>query len=209
MVDRPAEIVLLAAGKSSRMGEPKGLVRVAGRPWIDHQLRSLDGRRVILVLGDDRERYLTEIPSLAQRVVIVVNPAPERGPFSSLQVGLALVTPGAPAFVLPIDVPAASAPVWTRLEQALAGGWAAAVPTHGEDDRGGHPVLLSSRLLATLLSRPPATTRLDHELAGLSGGEGRDPGRSVSAPQGLVRVLVDDPRVRLNLNAPEDWAKLA
>jgi CTP:molybdopterin cytidylyltransferase MocA len=205
MVDRPAEVVLLAAGRSSRMGQPKGLVQVAGRHWIDHQLRSLEGRRVIVVLGDDRERYLAEVPSLAQRVVIAVNPAPERGPFSSLQAGLACVTPETPAFVLPVDVPAASPPVWSLLEQALTRAWAAAIPTYGDDDRGGHPVLLSSRFLATLLGRP-ATGRLDHELASVQGGEGRDPGTAQA--QGVVRVPVGDPLVRLNLNAPEDWAKL-
>jgi CTP:molybdopterin cytidylyltransferase MocA len=186
------------------MGEPKGLVQVAGRPWLHHQLEALEGRRVIVVLGDDRERYLAAMPSLAQRVVIAVNPAPERGPFSSLQVGLACVTPETPAFVLPVDVPAASPQVWSRLEQALTH-QAAALPTCGDDERGGHPVLLSSRFLATLLGRP-ATVRLDHELASLQGGEGWDPGRSET--QGVVRVRVGDPRVRLNLNAPEDWAKL-
>jgi CTP:molybdopterin cytidylyltransferase MocA len=189
------------------MGEPKGLVQVAGRPWLDHQLQALEGRRVIVVLGDDRDGYLAAMPSLAQRVVIAVNPAPERGPFSSLQVGLACVTPETPAFVLPIDVPVASATVWLQLERALTLSWAAAVPTNGDDERGGHPVLLSSRFLATLLGRP-ATGRLDHELASLQGGEGRDPGRSQAEGHGVVRVRVGDPRVRLNLNAPEDWAKL-
>jgi CTP:molybdopterin cytidylyltransferase MocA len=205
MVDRPAEVVLLAAGRSSRMGEPKGLVQVAGRPWIEHQLRSLADRRAIVVLGDDRERYLAAIPSLAQRVVVAVNPDPGRGPFSSLQVGLACVSPETPAFVLPIDVPAAFPRVWSRLEEALGEDWAAAVPTCGDDDRGGHPVLLSSRFLATLLGRP-ATGRLDHELAARARGEARDPGSARA--QGVLRVPVDDPRVRLNLNAPEDWAKL-
>jgi molybdenum cofactor cytidylyltransferase len=201
MVDRPADVVLLAAGRSSRMGEPKGLVRVEGQFWLEHQLDSLQGRRVVVVLGEDRERYIASIPTLAQRVVLAVNPDPERGPFSSLQIGLACVTRATNAFVLPIDVPAASAPVWSELERALEGGLAA-LPTWGDEARGGHPVLLSSRFIATLLTRP-ATGRLDHELAAAAVDPGLDRGGSV------VRVPVGDPRVRLNLNAPEDWGKLA
>jgi len=202
MVDRPAEVVLLAAGRSSRMGEPKGLVQVDGRAWLDHQLDALQGRRVIVVLGEDRERYEVAIPSLPRRVEVAVNERPERGPFSSLQVGLARVTPGRPAFVLPIDVPAASSAVWAELEASLLPTRFAAVPTWGPDARGGHPVLLSSRLVATLLTRDPESSRLDRELAAAALDPGLDPAG------GVARVPVGDPRVRLNLNAPEDWVKL-
>ena len=99
------------------MGEPKGLVLFEGRPWIETQLESLGPRRVVVVLGHDRERYLEAVPGLARPagpLQVVVNPDPERGPFSSLQVGLSAVarsSEGA-AFVLPLDVPAASAATW-------------------------------------------------------------------------------------------------
>jgi CTP:molybdopterin cytidylyltransferase MocA len=201
-----AEVVVLAAGRSSRMGEPKGLVRVDGRPWILHQLDALAGRRVVVVLGEDRARYEEVVPSLAARVppaTVVVNPAPDRGPFSSLQVGLAALAGGpaasrarsVAAFVLPVDVPAASADVWTALEAALGDrdGIDAAVPEH--EGRGGHPVLLAPSLLARL-GTAPASSRLDELLRALP------PGR-------LRRVQVGDPRIRLNLNAPEDWGKVA
>jgi molybdenum cofactor cytidylyltransferase len=191
---RPADVVLLAAGRSSRMGEPKGLVLFAGRPWIEAQLAALDGRRVTVVLGHDGARYLEVIPDLAKRAEVVVNPDPDRGPFSSLQVGLAAVRGSAPApvFVLPVDVPAASAGVWRALEEALDPGLDAAIPVF--EGRGGHPVLLASPFIGRLCSRDPASpeARLDVEL------------RLAKAR----RVPTDDPRVRMNLNAPEDWGKL-
>lgn len=196
--DAAPSLVVLAAGASSRMGEPKGLVVVRGRPWIDRQLdaaQSAGVRRVVVVLGRDRERYLEAVPSLAQRATIAVNHDPDRGPFSSIQCGLRALGAEEPpaAFVLPVDVPAASAEVWRALAAALLGDSSvhAAVPVHG--GRGGHPVLLSSPLAARLLSLPPGD-RLDHAL-------GR-PGVAVA------RVPVADPRVRLNLNRPEDWGTL-
>jgi CTP:molybdopterin cytidylyltransferase MocA len=194
----PVDVVILAAGRSSRMGEPKGLVLVDGRPWIARQLDALGGRRAIVVLGHDRDRYLELLLGLGRSVDLVTNPDPDRGPFSSLQEGLLAVEPGRPAFVLPVDVPAAAPPVWIALETALGeapGDADAVVPVF--EGRGGHPVLLGSAFVGRLLARPdPAAGRLDEELRALAEG-----GR-------LARVPVDDPRVRLNLNAPGDWGKV-
>jgi len=200
--DADASLVVLAAGASSRMGEPKGLVTVRGRPWIDHQLdaaRSAGVRRVVVVLGRDRGPYLQAVPSLAQRALVAVNPDPDRGPFSSLQCGLRALGADGPraAFVLPVDVPAASPEVWRALAAALAAALPvdssidAAVPVHG--GHGGHPVLLSSAFAARLLALAP-DDRLDHAL--------RRPGVAIA------RVPVVDPRVRMNLNRPEDWGTL-
>jgi len=176
------------------MGEPKGLVLFRGRPWIESQLAALDGRRVAVVLGHDGPRYLEAIPDLPNRAELVVNPDPDRGPFSSLQVGLAAVSASTagPAFVLPVDVPAASVGVWQALEQALDPELDAAIPVF--EGRGGHPVLLAPPFIARLCAQDPASpeARLDLAL------------RSAKAR----RVPTDDPRVRMNLNAPEDWGKL-
>jgi molybdenum cofactor cytidylyltransferase len=190
-------VVVLAAGRSSRMGEPKGLVPFRGRPWLLAQLDAIAsaGGRAVIVLGTDRERYLQALPGLAQRARLAFNDDPDRGPFSSLQCGLAAATSAAPAaavFVLPVDVPAASPAVWRALRQALAGSPTADAVVPELEGRGGHPVLLSPSTAALLQSRP-ATSRLDVELAAL--------------PQ-ILRAPVKDPFIRLNLNAPPDWGKL-
>lgn len=187
------DVVLLAAGQSSRMGEPKGLWAIGGKPWLEHQLDALDelGAEAVLVLGFDRQRYLESLPELEDRASVVVNPAPEHGPFSSLQCGLRVS--GAPAFVLPVDVPVPVADVWQALHRALTERFDAAVPVH--EGRGGHPVLLAPALVTHVLGLP-ADSRLDHVL------------REWDAER-IARIPVLDRRVRLNLNAPEDWGKLA
>lgn len=198
--DAAADLVVLAAGASSRMGEPKGLMAYRGRPWIEHQLDAAQRAgvgRIVVVLGRDRQRYVHAVPSLEQhgRAVVVVNQDPDRGPFSSVQCGLhARAAEGSrAAFVLPVDVPAASPEVWHALTAALHADphFDAAVPVHG--GRGGHPVVLASSFAARLLALPPGD-RLDHVL--------HRPGVTVA------RVPVADPRVRLNLNHPEDWGTL-
>lgn len=191
MARRP-DAVVLAAGRSSRVGEPKGLLIVEGRRWLDLQLDGVEAAgvaRVAVVLGRDGDLYRAALPTLGERALVVDNPEPDRGPFSSLQCALgALATREGPIFVLPVDVPAAAPGAWGALERALttAPEADAAVP-----EGGGHPVLLAPGLVPRLRAAP-ATSRLDHELA-----------RSR-----VVRVPTADPRVRLNLNHLEDWRKL-
>lgn len=200
-------LVLLAAGRSSRMGEPKGLVAHGGRPWILSQLDAVAASGavagVVVVLGRDADRYDREAPELRARARVVRNPDPDRGPFSSLQCGLAAIddeAADAGVFVLPVDVPAAAPAVWIALAAALRSDERrgrsdlhAVVPLH--EGRGGHPVFLSGAF-ARALRAAPAESRLDVELA------------SALRERKVVRVEVGDFRVRLNLNAPEDWAKV-
>ena len=105
--DQTHTVILLAAGKSSRAGMPKGLIEVGGRPWVECQIEALRRAgisKIIVVLGHHQEAYE---PVLRGRgVTIAVNPDPERGPFSSLQSGLGSLDAGAvAAWVLPVDVP--------------------------------------------------------------------------------------------------------
>jgi CTP:molybdopterin cytidylyltransferase MocA len=193
MAARLGNVVLLAGGASSRMGVPKGLVRTGARLWIEHQLdvtNRVGAGKTILVLGAEHERYTAEIADLEARAFVAINPAPERGPFASLQCGLAHVAGDEPTFVLPIDVPAPAEHVWASLRAALDPAIDATVPVH--EGRGGHPVLLSPGLVHRLL-RLDTETRLDFEL------------RSCA----VVRVPVDDARVRCNLNTVEDWDDFA
>lgn len=189
------DVVILAAGRSSRMGEPKGLWAVGGKPWLEHQLDAIEalGVEAVLVLGFDRQRYLEALPGLEDRATVVVNPTPEHGPFSSLQSGLRMS--GAPAFVLPVDVPVPVADVWRALHEALTERADAAIPVH--DGGGGHPVLLSAAIVKHVLGLR-SDGRLDHVLRQWEWEWAR-----------IARVPVLDRRVRLNLNAPEDWGKLA
>ena len=200
-------VIVLAAGRSSRLGSPKGLVDVQGQPWLCAQLERLGACRApsaVVVLGLDREEYARAIAWITRasedwflfagvRVRVVRNPAPDRGPFSSLLCALDALDAAGGAFVLPIDVPCPGRPVWRALQDAaVSDGIDAAVPVHGA--RGGHPVLCSARLLARMrvvpLDAPDA--RLDAQLRALP-----DPA--------CARVPVDDVRVTLNLNRPEDW----
>jgi CTP:molybdopterin cytidylyltransferase MocA len=200
-------VIVLAGGRSSRMGEPKGLVAVRGRPWLEHQLErfaACGGERAIVVLGHGASAYLAALPWLAESfaglaIDIVMNDAPERGTFSSVQCGARAVLANgdaAGAFVLPVDVPCAEARVWEALDAACTGDVLASVPRYAS--RGGHPVACSHALLASLVALDPATAdaRLDVQL------------RSARVAPRVIGVPVTDARVIANLNTPDDWATI-
>lgn len=188
-------LILLAAGESQRMGQPKGLVTLGDHIWL--QLVVQDARasgvvsRIIVVTGSDSAAYAQAIAAHRIDVEQVVNPDPARGPFSSLQVGLgaALTAGESDVFVLPIDVPPAGSSVWERLYEAV-GHEAAAVPS--VEERGGHPVALSGKLATQITAMDPSG-RLDHVL------------KQAKA----TRVYVGDARVCMNLNTPEAFTDYA
>jgi CTP:molybdopterin cytidylyltransferase MocA len=204
-------LVLLAAGRSARLGRPKGLVVVDGRAWLERQLAAFaacGGRRAVVVLGHARDEYAATLPWIASAltdearvesvsVSALTNDDPDRGPFSSLQIGVAALLRSDPsltaAFVLPIDVPPPDARVWRALAERIDGDVDAVVPVF--DGRGGHPVLCAAALLRDVVATPcdAADARLDAKLR---------------ACARVDRVDVDDARVAMNLNAPEDWAAL-
>ena len=180
------------------MGMPKGLVMVRGRPWIEHQLDAaakVGIARTMVVLGADNDRYRTDVPGLILRTGLAVNGAPERGPFSSLQVGLMALreaSSDAPVYVLPIDVPAAGSDVWRRAGTRAAAGCGRG-RTRSRRARAAIEFLLAPAFVARLLALP-AEARLDGELK--------------LASERVARVAVGDPSVRWNLNTPADWGRL-
>jgi CTP:molybdopterin cytidylyltransferase MocA len=195
-------LVLLAAGRSRRMGSPKGLVDAGGRTLLELQLEryaAAGGRAVALVLGADAAHYAAAVAAPCDAEVrVVINPEPERGPFSSFQCGARALAADA-VFVLPIDCPGPGPATWAQLAAARTPGVDAVTPL-APDGRGGHPILLGGALLRELAALDPEdpASRLDYVLRDLA----------ARAPERLRRVAAADPSVSLNLNdaaALERW----
>jgi molybdenum cofactor cytidylyltransferase len=89
--------IVLAAGKSTRMGEAKQLLRLGDRTVLGQTIenvRSSALHEIVLVLGASAEAIRSQLPaSLLQGLNVVVNPAYEQGMASSLQTGLAALDP--------------------------------------------------------------------------------------------------------------------
>jgi molybdenum cofactor cytidylyltransferase len=189
--------VVLAAGRSERMGNPKALLDFRGRSFIVavlEALEALDLKHRVVVLGPDNGRIREQIASHPS--IVVENATPEQGQISSLRHALTALEPVRPTAMLvwPVDVPHVRIATVERLIETFdRSGAAIALPTFG--DRRGHPVIWSARLFSELATSPAAT---------------RDGARSVvHAHEGeVVAVPVDDPAVIEDIDTPEDYERL-
>lgn len=93
--------VILAGGRSSRMGEDKGLVKIAGKPLFEHIAERLKPMVNEVLINSNRNQHLYEqrykvIPDLTQDY---------SGPLAGMLAGLTAV-PTQWALFVPCDVPA-------------------------------------------------------------------------------------------------------
>ena len=188
-------VIILAAGKSKRMGTPKGLLDYDGKPFLQYQIEKLKEiglSNFVIVLGRDMEVYLEKVPILKD-CTIAINPSPERGVFSSIQCGLSEASKSnyEGSFILPVDVPCPRKEVWILLIVGmLDAGIMATVPKY--EDKKGHPVFLSKEFVDYLLSRN-SDSRLDYEI------------RELANQQKVKIISVKDSTIILNLNTVEEW----
>jgi len=189
--------IVLAAGRSARMGSPKALLDFRGLPFAVRILEALEALEVktrVVVLGPDAPRIQ---PAIAGHdCIIVENPEPETGPIASLRGALKALQPLQPsaALVWPVDLPHVRVTTVERvLEAHRRTGGTVVLPTFGE--RRGHPVIWGSALFGELLESPDAT---------------RAGARSVlhKHEKEVVTVAVDDPAVIDEVNTPEDYERL-
>lgn len=174
--------LVLAAGSGQRMGRPKGTLTVDGERLVDRAVRVLREGGCDPVVAVVRAGV--EVPA----AVVVVNPDPERGLRSSLELGVAAAGESAAVAVLLADLPG----VGVAAVRAVVAGWRPgriAVGTYA--GRWGHPVVTD-----------PVTWRAALQAAGPDAGA-----RALlrERPQDVDEIAVDgDPT---DLDTPEDLAR--
>ena len=145
--------IILSAGFSSRMGSFKPLLPISGRAAIMHLLDSFieAGISDIKVITGYRGKEI-EKALAGYNVDIVQNPQYEKGMYTSVQKGVAAISPKQQAFfILPVDYPLIRpesirkmALYWPLVQKKIV------YPVF--EERKGHPPLISTALIPEILA---------------------------------------------------------
>ncbi len=136
--------LVLAAGRSERMGTPKQLLPFGGVTLIEHVVRTLTrsrlGKDVVVVLGYRARDIVKRISGLPVR--LAYNPDPEGDMLSSIRCGLAYIEPDQAIMIALGDQPLVTTGIVNHLIDEYAGRPEGMVlPVH--DGKRGHPMVLS------------------------------------------------------------------
>jgi molybdenum cofactor cytidylyltransferase len=152
---RSVAAVVLAAGRSTRMGGPNKLIaEVRGKPLVRiaaEQALASRAKPVIVVTGHQRERVEAALAGLPVR--LVHNPDFANGLGTSLHAGIAAVPASADGAVICLgDMPQVDAALIDRLIVAFDPEKGALVVVPAFDGQRGNPLLWSRRFFPDLLA---------------------------------------------------------
>jgi molybdenum cofactor cytidylyltransferase len=164
--DRGLAQVVLAAGRSERMGRPKALLGFGSETALSLVLRagSTHAARALVVVGQELMSAL-DLSGACAGAEVVVNPRPQSEQLDSLQLALEALSASPPAgfFVHPADFPLVSAGDYALLAAAFRDpslrAFQVFVPSHSL--RRGHPLLCRWQLARAFLELPPGATARD------------------------------------------------
>lgn len=147
--------IILAAGKSTRMGEPKALVHFRQKSFlatvIDH-FRHAGVVTIIPVLGHAAEEISRELNLSSESYVI--NQHYELGQFSSFQTGVRNLPPEVTgAFLALVDQPQIDSKIIRTIKESfLAHPDKIVIPTY--QGKRGHPPVIPKALFEEILTTP-------------------------------------------------------
>jgi molybdenum cofactor cytidylyltransferase len=186
--------VILAAGGSSRMGQPKQLLKFRGtsllRRAIDTAL-AVPADQVIVVLGYAADKLLPECE--ATSATVVLNDQWTEGVSTSLRGGLAAVSSDARGvFIYPADMPLVTPEALRELahRQQVSGRPAAMTEAGGVR---GVPVFITRSLFPALMIQ-------EGDVGGAQYLRGH--------PESVEAVHFDDADLVRDVDRPEDYARL-
>ena len=187
-------LILLAGGKSQRLGRPKLLLPFGDKTVIERSLDNVlasEADEVVVTVGGNAEEIAARVKE--QAVKVAMNQHYFYGMGTSIAAGLSLVNEKASAIVVALaDQPAIDSKLINRLLQEFRMGDKGIVaPVCG--GKRGHPVIFSSKYRAELL-----------QLRGEVGG------REIIARHhdDVLEIAVDSQSISLDIDTMEDYNRL-
>ena len=178
--------VLLAAGRSSRLGTPKALIKMGNGTlvgWLASRVEAT-GARIVIVT---REEIFGEVRASVGNIPVIVNEDPESGRTGTIQVGIRhlreTIEGDMRVLVVPVDRPGFSDSTLQTISSSIVSS------SPSNFGRGGHPLIVCGRDITHILSSAPDVP--------------------LNEIVKSVKVDVGDTHLHLNIDTPEDLRGLS
>lgn len=193
-ISKKYSAIILSAGKSSRMGVHKfSLTFDDSSTFLENMIKEYNAfgcNEIVVVLNPDGASFLDKLKlNLPSNVRIAINQHPEWERFYSLRLGAKLLSQNNSAFVSNIDNPFVNSSVLSLLTKYYKD---ADYLNPIYKGKGGHPFLISEKVIADLKSEELDQIHMKEFLGRYS----------------KESVEVDDERILLNVNTNEEYRKL-
>lgn len=182
-------VIILAAGRSSRLGMPKLLLEFNdGTPFIHHiinQYLDFGCNEIVVVINSSCSEIADHLNlKSSTNVKVAINEDPDAGRFGSIRTGAENMQNTTPVFIHNTDNPFAHHTTLTGLHAGLKDS-VYAYPVY--KGKGGHPVLIGSGVVRSILQ----SKKSDHVLSAfLKKFNGK-------------AIEVDDRDILWNINTPD------
>jgi len=186
-------LVVLAAGKSTRMKENKLLLKINGDTLIEHVVNAAKGSsvdEVLVVLGYEATKIKKHLAKVECRYA--VNEKYMKGQSESVKVGFSAISSNAEAvMILPADVALIDVESINRVvEEYRRSKSRIVIASHQQ--QSGHPILLDRTLF-------PEVSKIDEDTQGLKAVINRHRADAKYVEVGTENVLIDiDTREEFN-----------
>ncbi|NOU46090.1 MAG: NTP transferase domain-containing protein [Bacteroidales bacterium] len=186
------DAIILAAGRSARYGQAKFSLKfdaeITFLEKIVAEYIAFGCENIVVVVNTESLDLLQDSQFFHKsEAKSVINPNPESGRFSSIKIGMAALKESNATFIQNVDNPFVNLNMLHQLADNLTE-YAGICPTfHG---KGGHPLLLSEKLVIALKSE---NYHVDFKQF-LTGFE-------------IQKMEVNDPGVLANINTREDYER--
>lgn len=184
-------VLVLAAGRSQRMGSPKFALQFTDKQsFLERIISIYDSLRfgqILVVINSEHCKHsiLSHIKEHYEHIQFVVNGYPEKGRLYSVQLGLRQVTKPF-CFIQNVDNPFISENVLNKL-LVESNPFRISIPFF--QDKNGHPIVIPERYHQGIVNELATETTLKKCLSGFQ----------------KQLIEVDDENVLLNLNTPADY----
>jgi molybdenum cofactor cytidylyltransferase len=152
------DAIILSAGKSGRIGEPKAFLEFDGKPFIINILEKLLPfcNRIVIVFGYEAEKMIELISrekvyrDNQKKIFIEINEDYEKGMFSSIKTGLKKIYDAEYVLIHQVDQPALPKKFYEEFISQIDERIDWLQPSFS--GRNGHPIIINQKVVNLIVS---------------------------------------------------------